>query len=416
MGDVVARCAELRRGAARSFEQRFSTSATTAGLAAPLGSPRRDLRPPTPTSASPETTIYDVQTTSPRPRTATHRCDVEQRYVRDVDQLGDGDLLRTRLQAQFACGPRLQPRAGPRSSDDRRPPLRPAHNTPPDRAGQLSLFYYSFYLPPPPPYTSRPTRPPRALPSPKRREHAHVHNDHSQAPEAEGPPTKLPTGSPERRGGGAGPASGGIPSAASSSSKCGEPQRSRVVEPRRDDFRPEGHRPRAADDGRDARPTTQTTDGGDDSPRTARASAPRRRRSSTCEINISCLSQVGELHTGRHAHPATAREGVSARRPRRRRRGGPGAGLGLACAADGGDLVQDGAGGQADAADRKRPRRRAPAIPARPRPRQASRAASGVRPRGAIGELHRRREARVDALRRRGRGRSRPRVVALRLA
>ena len=35
--------------------------------------------------ASPEATIYDVQTTSPRPRTATHRCDVEQRYVRDVD-------------------------------------------------------------------------------------------------------------------------------------------------------------------------------------------------------------------------------------------------------------------------------------------------------------------------------------------
>ena len=67
VGDVAARCAQLRRGAARSFEQRFFTSATTAGLAVSLGSPRRDLRPPKPTRR-----LQRRRSTTCRPRHRGH--------------------------------------------------------------------------------------------------------------------------------------------------------------------------------------------------------------------------------------------------------------------------------------------------------------------------------------------------------
>ena len=66
---------------------------------------------------------------------------------------------------------------------------RPQHASNQSRTAESLLFF--FYLPPLP-TPPRLTQPSAQASSPKRRERAHVHNDHSQAPE--GPPTKLPTG------------------------------------------------------------------------------------------------------------------------------------------------------------------------------------------------------------------------------
>ena len=77
---------------------------------------------------------------------------------------------------------------------------RPQHASNQSRTAESLLFF--FYLPPLP-TPPRLTQPSAQASSPKRRERAHVHNDHSQAPE--GPPTKLPTGSLRAKSGGAGP-------------------------------------------------------------------------------------------------------------------------------------------------------------------------------------------------------------------
>ena len=71
---------------------------------------------------------------------------------------------------------------------------RPQHASNQSRTAESLLFF--FYLPPLP-TPPRLTQPSAQASSPKRRERAHVHNDHSQAPE--GPPTKLPTGTPPSR-------------------------------------------------------------------------------------------------------------------------------------------------------------------------------------------------------------------------
>ena len=65
---------------------------------------------------------------------------------------------------------------------------RPQHASRQSRTAE-SLFISFIY--PPLPTPPRLTQPSAQASSPKRREHAHVHNDHSQAPEAEGPPKKT---------------------------------------------------------------------------------------------------------------------------------------------------------------------------------------------------------------------------------